>query len=215
MSFKNRLLDFAAHRLQRRLAPQAGISAEPAESTKDVQHKIEENGPLRLHIGGLEPKEGWKILNINTGPQVDFHGDIHDLSQFQTNSILEIYASHVLEHVGQGAAPEVFHSLHRVLQPGGRLMISVPDLEVLCALYLEAAEKPGQRHHVMRMMFGGQTDAYDFHYIGYDFHFLSSLLTAAGFSTVQRVENFGLFSDTSSYVCYGRAISLNLIATKP
>lgn len=211
MSFKRRLLDFLLPWLQRRLALQASASESmPMEKVKEK----EKTGELRLHIGGLEPKEGWKILNINTGPQVDFHGDIHDLSQFSTASVSEIYASHVLEHVGQSAATDVFGSLHRILQPGGRLLISVPDLEVLCALYLEAEKLPEQRHHVMRMMYGGQTDAHDFHYIGYDFHLMSGLLKAAGFSEVQRVETLGLFNDTSNYICYGRAISLNVIATK-
>ena len=54
---------------------------------------------MRLHIGGEEIKEGWKILNIQKKPGVDFIGDITDLSQFDDESIEEVYASHVLEHV--------------------------------------------------------------------------------------------------------------------
>ena len=53
----------------------------------------------------MEKKEGWKILNIqkNDGREkdVDFVGDISDLSQFKDGSIEEIYASHTLEHVNQ------------------------------------------------------------------------------------------------------------------
>ena len=60
---------------------------------------------MKLHIGGMEKKEGWKILNIqkNDGREkdVDFVGDISDLSQFKDGSIEEIYASHTLEHVNQ------------------------------------------------------------------------------------------------------------------
>jgi len=33
---------------------------------------------MRLHIGGEEIKEGWKILNIQNKPGVDFVGDITD-----------------------------------------------------------------------------------------------------------------------------------------
>ena len=56
---------------------------------------------MKLHIGGKETKEGWSILNIQKKDGVDFVGDISDLSQFKNNSIDEIYASHVLEHVSQ------------------------------------------------------------------------------------------------------------------
>ena len=36
----------------------------------------------RLHIGGKQVKEGWKILNIQPGEGVEFVGDAADLSQF-------------------------------------------------------------------------------------------------------------------------------------
>ena len=55
---------------------------------------------MKLHIGGQTTKEGWKILNIQKKDGVDFVGDLTDLSQFSDNSIEEVYASHVLEHVG-------------------------------------------------------------------------------------------------------------------
>ena len=38
---------------------------------------------MKLHIGGKEIKEGWKILNIQKNKGVDFVGDISDLSQFE------------------------------------------------------------------------------------------------------------------------------------
>ena len=48
---------------------------------------------MKLHIGGKEKKEGWNILNIQKNEGVDFMGDITNLSQFDDNSIDEIYAS--------------------------------------------------------------------------------------------------------------------------
>ena len=56
---------------------------------------------MKLHIGGEQKKDGWKILNIQKKDNVDFIGNITDLSQFENNSIEEIYASHVFEHVLQ------------------------------------------------------------------------------------------------------------------
>jgi len=50
---------------------------------------------MKLHIGGEQKKDGWKILNIQKKNNVDFIGNITDLSQFEDSSIEEIYASHV------------------------------------------------------------------------------------------------------------------------
>ena len=39
---------------------------------------------MKLHIGGKETKEGWKILNIQKSDNVDYVGDITDLCQFDS-----------------------------------------------------------------------------------------------------------------------------------
>jgi predicted SAM-dependent methyltransferase len=169
---------------------------------------------MKLHIGGIEKKEGWKILNILTGPDVDFTGDITDLSQFADASIEEIYASHVLEHVPQKKIFDTVKGMHRVLMTGGKLFVSVPDMDILCRVYLDQNASPEIKYHTMRMMFGGQVDAHDFHYIGLNQFFLTSLISQAGFTKFERVTSFGIFKDTSDYQPYGFPISLNMVAIK-
>jgi hypothetical protein len=68
--------------------------------------------------------------------------------------------------------------------------------------------------HAMRMIFGGQLDAHDFHNVGFNELFLRDFLAQAGFSGVQRVPSLGVLHDTSEYEPYGFPISLNLIAVK-
>lgn len=169
---------------------------------------------MKLHIGGIEVREGWKILNIQDLPGVDYIGDISDLAQFADGSIDEIYASHVLEHVPQGKVQPTLDGICRVLKPGGRFLVSVPDLDVLCHAFINPNFSPEVKFHAMRMMFGGQMDASDFHYFGWNFQFLQTYLARAGFTGLQRVESFGLFNDTSNYSPYGYPISLNVVATK-
>jgi len=91
---------------------------------------------MRLHIGGEEIKEGWKILNIQKKPGVDFIGDITDLSQFEDESIEEVYASHVLEHVSIINIQKTFNGVHRILKKGGKFYISVPNLESIAEVFL-------------------------------------------------------------------------------
>ena len=167
---------------------------------------------MKLHIGGTQPKEGWKILNSQPGPHVDFIGDIRDLSSLESESCEEIYGAHILEHIGQQDMVNTLKGIHRLLKPNGKLMISVPDLDVLCRLFIHPELNSSQRFHVMRMMFGGQVDPWDFHYIGLNFEILSSYLAASGFASCARIDSFGLFEDTSTYAPYGVQISLNVVA---
>lgn len=167
--------------------------------------------PLRIHIGGKEPREGWKILNIQPGPGVDFVGDCVNLSQFAAGSVHEIYASHVYEHLSyQGELQRALSEAHRILESGGVLRISVPDIEVLCRLFLDETLGAQNRFLVMRMMFGGQTDPYDFHKTGLNFGILGHFLHQAGFREMKRVPHFGLFRDDSLTQVAGQFISLNI-----
>jgi predicted O-linked N-acetylglucosamine transferase (SPINDLY family)/predicted SAM-dependent methyltransferase len=171
--------------------------------------------PLRLHIGGKQRRAGWKILNILPGPDVDYVGDCSDLSRFADGSVDEIYASHVLEHLGyQQKLPQTLAAFHRLLRKGGRASISVPDFEVLCRLFLEQANSAAERFHLMRMAFGGQIDSHDFHCVGLTAEFLADFLAQAGFSKMERVREFGLFDDSSSQRFHDTRISLNVIAYK-
>ena len=169
---------------------------------------------MKLHIGGEEKKEGWKILNIQQKPDVDFIGDITDLGQFEDNSIEEIYASHVVEHVAQKKVETTLKGIHRVLKDSGKFYVSVPDMDILCKIYLDPKAPPKVKFHTMRMMFGGQVDDFDFHYFGWNFQFMNEYLLKAGFKKIERVKSFSLFKDTSDYAPYGPPISLNIIAYK-
>ena len=169
---------------------------------------------MKLHIGGKEKKEGWKILNIQKFEGVDFLGDISDLSQFEDNSIQEVYASHVIEHVPQKKVNETLKGVYRILSENGKFYISVPDMDVLCKIFIDSKAPPDVKFHIMRMMFGGQVDEFDFHYFGWNFEFMRDFLTKAGFKRIEKVKSFSLFNDTSDYAPYGEPISLNVIAHK-
>jgi predicted SAM-dependent methyltransferase len=184
---------------------------EPAAVTPNVTP-----APIKLHIGGEEVREGWSILNIKPGPSVAYVGTCTDLSALPDNSCSEVYASHVLEHLGyDGELQKALKEIFRVLQPRGRLRLSVPDLEILCKLFVHPQLDPGQKFLVMRMIYGGRTDAYDVHYSGLTLDIMSAFLATCGFRDIRRVREFNLFKDTSTLRMGGQVISLNMEATKP
>ena len=82
--------------------------------------------PRKLNLGcGDFPKSGFLNVDLRPLPGVDV---VHDLSKlpypFESEQFDRIEADHVLEHL-----PEVFsvmRELHRLLTPGGRLLVRVP-----------------------------------------------------------------------------------------
>jgi len=171
---------------------------------------------FKLHIGSRVKADGWKTFDIDPGPGVDYVGDCRDLSRFADGAVDTIYASHVLEHVSyQDALQATLSEWFRVLAPGGQVMISVPDFELLCRIFLQPNLGTQQRFHVMRIIFGGQLDQFDFHAVGLTMEFLTIYLTNAGFVDIKRVDQFRLFNDGSSLKLGEVPISLNVAASKP
>ena len=101
------------------------------------------------------------------------------------------------------------------MEPGGIIYISVPDVDVLARLIISKDKLTlDERFHVMRMLFGGHVDKYDYHVVGLNEDFLTVFLKRVGYVNITKVENFGIFNDTSSMIFKGVAISLNLTAEK-
>lgn len=170
----------------------------------------------KLHVGGKIPAAGWEILNAQPGPHVDHLGNANDLSRFEDGTFDRIYASHVLEHMDyQRELLATLEEWHRVLVPGGVLMASVPDLDTLARLLLDKSLDSAGRFQVMRMIFGGHTDEYDYHVVGLNEEILGYFLETAGFVDLRRVGDFGLFNDSSAGEFAGVRISLNVTAEKP
>jgi predicted SAM-dependent methyltransferase len=169
---------------------------------------------MKLHIGARIRATGWKTFDIDPGPEVDYVGDCKSLSPISDASVETIYASHVLEHVPYRDLETTLKEWFRVMQPGGTVMIAVPDFETLARLFLHPQVALPDRIHLMQMVFGAQVDPHDFHYVGFDTEMLAYALRVAGFVEMTRVKEFGLFKDTSTMEYRGVPISLNMTARK-
>ena len=80
----------------------------------------------KLNLGcGQFPKSGYVNLDIDSKTKADV---FHDLAKFpypfKDNSFSLIEADHVLEHLENPI--RVMKELHRILEPGGKLIIRVP-----------------------------------------------------------------------------------------
>lgn len=95
------------------------------------------DGGVRLHLGcGPNLLDGW--VNIDLEP--DYGPDlVHDLSQglpYPDGSVDLIHSEHFFEHLTLPEGLALMAECRRVLRPGGRLRIAMPDLRSTVLAYL-------------------------------------------------------------------------------
>ena len=81
--------------------------------------------PLRLNLGaGLSPMVGWTNCDLYPSTGIDLVFDLMGTWPIADNSIQDVYASHVLEHLPDPKA--FFRELWRVCRPNASVTIRVP-----------------------------------------------------------------------------------------
>ena len=83
---------------------------------------------MKLNLGaGNYPIEGFVSVDLRDADVC------HDLTQFpwpwMHNSVVEIFASHVLEHFDKETGRLFLEECHHILAPEGTLHIAVPDMD--------------------------------------------------------------------------------------
>ena len=95
-------------------------------------------GTLRLNIGcGFWPLPGWINIDesVESVAQGKWRTHVPPLP-FDRDSVTEIYAGHFIEHLTRIEAAEFLDEAYRVLLPGGRLGLMVPDMREILRRYV-------------------------------------------------------------------------------
>lgn len=82
--------------------------------------------------------EGYTSVDLYD-PRADIKMDVINL-QFEDNSIDEILASHIFEHLSPHYAIPALKEWYRVLKPGSKLIMEMPDFEKLCDRFLKETD---------------------------------------------------------------------------
>jgi len=176
---------------------------------------------MKLHIGaGERYLPGYKHVDIIKRDHIDYVVDAVNLSIFESGSVEEIYACHILEHFKRSDIEKVLIEWNRVLCDGGVLRIAVPSFSAIAADYAEN----GDLDVVLGLLYGGQNNEYNFHYQAYDFARLKRLLERSGYIDIREYDwrDF-LPADYDDYsraylphmdFINGRLMSLNILAVK-
>lgn len=156
--------------------------------------------PIKLNIGaGASVLPGFIPIDRKSGTEaarLDY-GD---------GTVDAVYASHVLEHFGIQGAQDALTEWVRVLKPGSRIRIAVPDFAYIAEHYTKNTRN-GQTQLLRAYAMGGQTDENDFHKSAYDEESLTGLMHTVGLTEIRRWK-----SDIDD--CASLPVSLNLEGLK-
>jgi hypothetical protein len=104
-----------------------------------IWHKFD----LKLNLG-CGPKnwhmKGYTNVDL-VDPDADINCDARDLSRFKDGSCSEVVASHLVEHFNPYELPKIFAEWYRVLKPGGKLIMELPDIYQCCKDIVEQIDK--------------------------------------------------------------------------
>jgi len=136
----------------------------------------------------------WPIKTVTQHPDRYIQRDVvKDGLPFEDNVVDYALCSHVLEHLTRGDALIMLHEILRVLVPGCRALIGVPDLSIMAARYLARDEEfYNRRYSIGKAVWVGPSLADKFldsilgmgphgHRYGYDTESLLVLAREVGF----------------------------------
>jgi len=194
------------------------------ESVPKFQDRLHEfSPPYRLHLGcGNVSLEGFCNVDVLETIAADAIDDIRKLGRFGAQSAKEIYACHVLEHFAHDEVTPLLKRWFEILEPGGVLRISVPDLDRIVRIYhnnWEHFQKPGHTPWI-GLIYGGQSTPYDFHKTGFNANWLRYLLEQCGFEQCEEYPHEphfvpGAVDASVANATFGEYFSLNMMARRP
>jgi SAM-dependent methyltransferase len=152
--------------------------------------------PATLHRTFHSPEWYEVRLDINPDVDPDIIGTIVDMAGVDSESVDAVWSSHNLEHVYAHEVPSVLGEFHRVLRPGGRALVTMPDLqsvgEAIARGKLEDPlyESPAGPIAALDMLYGHSAsitggNEYMAHRTGFTAKTLTSKLQRAGFVDIR------------------------------
>lgn len=155
-----------------------------------------------LSVGaGSDDLQKWKDsgygcvrLDIDPETKPDIVASMVDLSCIRDEMYSVVYCSHSLEHLYPHEVPRALAEFYRVLKPGGRLVILVPDLQDVPAT---CDVLPGSSLCGLHLYYGdaSQIEAHPYmaHHSGFVESTLKEAMEAAGFNVqTQRMSYYNL-----------------------
>lgn len=148
---------------------------------RPLPHPRNADGRVLVNLGCGRSNDA-RFVNVDGYPRHHVH-HIHRIDRlpfFADASVDLLYASHCLEHFSYRDTARVLAEWVRVLRPGGRLRLAVPDFDALAGV----AARGGELETILGPLLGGQENAYNVHFAAFNRASLTRALLAAGLRDV-------------------------------
>jgi SAM-dependent methyltransferase len=141
---------------------------------------------IKLNLGsGNNKKEGFKSCDCF---KADFIDEVFDISKipYPDNSVDELFSQHAIEHLTFTNVELALRDWYRVLKPGGKLTLRLPDFKLCCLNYL-ASENATDSMWYRNTIFGiqvsqiGEPDDAQIHRSGFSKNEMEILLKSIGY----------------------------------
>jgi len=150
--------------------------------------RYNKNIKLNLGSGGIEYR-GYLSVDL-TDKRAAIKMDATKLD-LDDNSVSEILALHLFEHINPYKSIATLKEWLRVLKPGGKLTMELPDLESLCERYIKA--NTGKRYGLANCIYGSvnttdsgnPSEITSPHLYGWDKQQIHDHLWNAGFTRIE------------------------------
>lgn len=137
---------------------------------------------LCLNLGsGDKPLKDYVNIDSREECNPDLVCDIRKLP-YGDGTVDRILASDILEHVGRLEVEAVLKEWHRILKPGGILIIKTPNVDTIIDAY-QVKKIPFDE--LVRKLYGNQGYIEDTHRSGFNPETLKQLLASVGFKIIK------------------------------
>jgi len=137
----------------------------------------------KLNVGcGCNILEGWMNVDLYYKNPNIINLDLLNLPDEWKDKYDEILCRHVLEHIPYNKLDQAFSTLHHILKPGGKCVISVPDMDYYTELFYSCKDATLLKGWAFKCIFGTQEHEGEFHKSGFTETTFKHHLTKAGFT---------------------------------
>lgn len=146
---------------------------------------------MKLNLGcGEKILAGFVNIDCRKLPRVDVVLDLEKENlPYEDGSVDEVSLEDFLEHLSEARQRPFLVEVHRVLKPGGKVFIKLPDLERIAKRYCGLTHGTSPQHEgdaeiMAATLYGGQNYDHNFHKWGYDWHSLKRILEETNFRVI-------------------------------